>query len=375
MLLDPQVSLPVRGRYQARLPEYIRASAWLGRRSRVNVALGLFFLAAAGLGAAFLLAEPGDAGTILLVVVGILFGVSLLSGWYCAPFLWLSARRNRRIYEQPTEVDVDSDGMTMRNGVFSSSARWVMLRRLRENDAYFFFDNGVGAALLLPKRAFDPAGVAMVRRLATARLGENADVAAAPPLAGIPSARLAEDAAPGADAATSGAIDGAVRGSFTMTLREFADATAWLSRRSLGSLIGGCGLILLGVYQLATSLADPFWISSLIALGTLALGTAFLFGLWAYPVMWLAGRKRRDLFTQPTQVLANSAGIRMSAPAYDNALGWGTFQRVRESRSHLYLEFGGGQTAIIPVRAFTPADLARLRALVATARPGAGVGA
>jgi hypothetical protein len=361
----------VRGRYQARLVEYVRATAWLGRRSRVSIVVGLVVLAGAAMATGVALAYPDDLVLWVSAGAGIVLGVALVSGWSCAPGLWLAARRNRRIYEQPTEIEADTAGVTMKNGVFVTTARWTIIRRLRENDAYFFLDNGVGAAILVPKRAFDPVGA--VRFGTLARAGVAARTAPRPPdgagtvalleTADRPVAREAAHPPPG-----SGPDGAVVRGSFTMTVGEYGRASAWLMRRAASSWIVGLGLVGLGVFQVVAWGAADSPITAAIAVGTVGTGIALATGLVARPILWLAGRRRRDLFTQPTTIVATAAGIRMTSPLYDNVLAWDSFERIRASREHLYLEAGGGQSVVVPLRAFEPPDLRRILELAATAR-------
>ena len=135
------------------------------------VVVGLLVLAGAAMATGVALAYPDDLVLWISAGAGIILGVALVSGWSCAPSLWLAARRNRRFYEWPTEIEADGRGVRMTNGAFVSAAPWSMFKRLRENDAYFFLDNGVGAAILVPKRAFDSVDAVRFRALAAAGVG------------------------------------------------------------------------------------------------------------------------------------------------------------------------------------------------------------
>jgi hypothetical protein len=341
--------------------EYVRATAWLSRRSRVSVVVGILVLAGAALATGVALAYPDDLVLWVSAGAGIILGTALVSGWSCAPSLWLSARRNRRIYEQPTDVAADARGIRLTNGSFVSAAPWSMFHRLRENDAYFFLDNGVGAAVLVPKRAFGPVDGVRFRALAAAGVGH----VIAPDVA-------TGDVPPKTDETGAGPVgDGAgvvVRGSFTMTVGEYGRATAWLVRRAPSSWVFGLGLVAFGILQFLAWGASEDPITATIAVGTVGLGLVLATGLISYPILWLAGRRRRELFTQPTTVVATAAGIRVTSPLYDNVLAWDTFERIRASREHLYLEAGGGQTIWLPLRAFEARDLRRLEELAVASR-------
>ncbi len=163
--------------------------------------------------------------------------------------------------------------------------------------------------------------------------------------------------------------DGAVvHGSFTMTIGEYGRASAWLMRRAASSWVVGLGLVTFGIVQVVAWGAAQDPITAAVAVGTVGMGVALATGLVARPILWLAGRRRRDLFTQPTTIVATAAGIRIASPLYDNVLAWDSFERIRASREHLYLEAGGGQTVVVPLRAFEPPDLDSLLELAATAR-------
>jgi hypothetical protein len=88
----------VRGRYQARLVEYVRATAWLGRRSRVSIVVGLVVLAGAAMATGVALAYPDDLVLWVSAGAGIVLGVALVSGWRLAATggSTNSRRRSRR---------------------------------------------------------------------------------------------------------------------------------------------------------------------------------------------------------------------------------------------------------------------------------------
>jgi hypothetical protein len=382
----------VRGRFQARLVEYVRATAWLSRRSRVSVGVGLLVLAGAALATGVALADPDDPVLWVSAGAGIVLGAALISGWSCAPGLWLAARRNRRIYEHPTDVVADARGLTMTNGAFVTATPWRLFSSVRENDAYYFLDNGVGGALLVPKRSFAPVDAVRFAALAAAGIAaatppgsplESAarempharempavetpharETPAAPETAGGPGGGAAVDpaAAPERDEAV-------VHGSFTMTVGEYARASAWLMRRAPSSWLVGFCLVAFGAIELVAWGAAEHPITAAVAVGTVGLGVVLATGLVAGPILWLAGRRRRDLFTQPTTIVATAAGVRITSSLYDNVIAWDALERVRASREHLYLEAGGGQTVVVPLRAFESRDLQHLLGFAAAGRP------
>ena len=206
----------------------------------------------------------------------------------------------------------------MTNGAFVTTAPWPMFRRVRENDAYFFLDNGVGAAILVPKRAFDPVGV--VRFGALARAGVAAGTGSrTPDGAGARTPLETAGTLVAGDAArpvTGPEPDGAVvHGSFTMTIGEYGRASAWLMRRAASSWVVGLGLVAFGIVQVVAWGAAQDPITAAVAVGTVGMGLALATGLVARPILWLAGRRRRDLFTQPTTIVATAAGIRIDVAA------------------------------------------------------------
>lgn len=148
---------------QATLGDVVWSSVTLARSSVGAVAIGAFSLVTATVGA-LLLAD-------IWVVPIAIFGVSLVTGLFSAPFAWISVRNNRKAQLSVTEVTADASGITLQSRGSSSSSEWASYRRVSETGRAFLLDPGTGLVLIVPKRGVaEPILTAFRRFMADAGL-------------------------------------------------------------------------------------------------------------------------------------------------------------------------------------------------------------
>jgi 8-oxo-dGTP pyrophosphatase MutT (NUDIX family) len=163
----------------------------------------------------------------------------------------------------------------------------------------------------------------------------------------------------GAEAA--GSDQDAVTATDRITAGDMLRAMMILSRRSTGTLALGTILIGLGALN-ATLLSDL-----VIGIPAILLGLTFVSGLYCLPFIWYQLRKRRDLLSAPTTMVADRHGVTYTSATYDSKATWDMFKRVRELSGFVFLDTGMGANYFIPIRAFAAGDLERFRKLVADA--------
>ena len=162
--------------------------------------------------------------------------------------------------------------------------------------------------------------------------------------------------------------------SYVLTLGELLGTSAAAMRRSRFAQIFGVVMAGLAVPPVLAGEIE-------VALPGIILAVAFLTGLFTVPFTLFVAWRYRDRVFQTTTVSISEAGVHWRAANADTELAWAIFSRLRESSSTLWLEFGP-QTLPIPIRIFTPAELATIRRLAAEAgfgpdgrprgRPGRG---
>jgi ADP-ribose pyrophosphatase len=148
----------IRLEYRLQMREYIGAAALLARHSRGTQGFGAVITLIGVL--AFLIGA--DIPTWLPPVF---FGLLVVSGLFIVPIAWLGLRRRRDLVEAPTQIVIDSSGITHSNLFGRSHVRWQLFVRIRELGDWFFLDYGTGASIYVPKRAFSPTDLALFRRL------------------------------------------------------------------------------------------------------------------------------------------------------------------------------------------------------------------
>ena len=152
------VSETIRLDYRLQMREYIGAAALLARNSRGTQAFGAV-ITVIGVLAFFI---GADIPTWLPAVF---FGLLILSGLFIVPIAWFGLRRRRDLVEAPTQIVVDSSGITYSNSFGQSHVGWQLFARIRELGEWFFLDYGTGASIYVPKRAFSPEDLALFRKL------------------------------------------------------------------------------------------------------------------------------------------------------------------------------------------------------------------
>lgn len=97
------------------------------------------------------------------------FGLALLTGVYCLPFIWLSIRRRPDLLLSEQRVRVTDDGVEMSTPLTSGQIAWDAFRRVREVPGTFLLDFGTGASALIPTRMLDEVSRRAIRDLAAAK--------------------------------------------------------------------------------------------------------------------------------------------------------------------------------------------------------------
>jgi hypothetical protein len=118
----------------------------------------------------------------------------------------------------------------------------------------------------------------------------------------------------------------------------------------------------------AAALAIPMLVRGewLGAAPGLAIAVAFLSGLVAAPFALFAAWRYGERIFQPTTVTVSRRGLEYDAAHLHTITEWESLTRLLESAGFLFMELGP-QTLFIPLRIFTPEELATIRRLAAEA--------
>jgi hypothetical protein len=143
---------------QTTVRELVLQSASLLRRSPLMLVFGTFVTVTAAIP---LLA--GDRSG----VIGVLLGLSFLTGFFVVPFVWWSVRQRRDLLLAPVTVELDADGVTTTHSAATAHQAWSVYKRARETPSTFILETGVSSAAVLLKRAMGPTDVDVVRGLLT----------------------------------------------------------------------------------------------------------------------------------------------------------------------------------------------------------------
>jgi hypothetical protein len=171
MTFEPRSAFPVHAPvpaistvYRLAPGEYVTAFRVLVSRSRFAMGVGILLTAmglvslATGVG----LESPGSF--LVTVVLQIFFGIALVTGWHCVPFLWYSTRRRPELFNAEMTFEMDESGLHLRTAMYDSRIAWPYVRRARDLGRFLFLDGGTGGNLFVPVRALDHASMATVRR-------------------------------------------------------------------------------------------------------------------------------------------------------------------------------------------------------------------
>jgi hypothetical protein len=139
---------------QPSMGELIWHQAELARRAAPLIVLGTFVTVTSAITLVL-----GDATSI----IGLLLGLSLLSGLFAAPFVWWAVRQRRDLLLAPVTYEIDDEGISMTTSSSTARSVWSVFRRARETRRAFVLDTGAGAAIVLLKRPMGPEVVESVR--------------------------------------------------------------------------------------------------------------------------------------------------------------------------------------------------------------------
>jgi len=152
-----------------------------------------------------------------------------------------------------------------------------------------------------------------------------------------------------------------IRLEYRLQMREHISAAALLGRHSRSTQVLGTIFVALGVIPFVLG-SDIFaWLPPII------FGLALMSGLFIVPIAWFVLRRRRELVEAQTFIVIDSSGVTQNNPFGQSHVGWQLFSRIRELGDWFFLDTGTGANFYIPKRAFTPADLAAFRKLIADA--------
>jgi hypothetical protein len=105
----------------------------------------------------------------------------------------------------------------------------------------------------------------------------------------------------------------------------------------------------------------------LLALPAMIVGLATFFGVASVPFVWFRLRARPELFGATSSVAVDDVGLRYDSPFGSGVYAWGAFKRVRELDGFVFFDSGVGPSLFVPLSAFRPDALSRLRRLLVAA--------
>jgi YcxB-like protein len=152
--IDPEATLDAGAEpaihvvYQLSGADYRSATIELTQQSVGTVAFGTVFV-----GMAVIPLLNGDLSSIPVLV----FGLSLLTGVYCLPFIWWAIRRRSDLMLSRHDLTADEIGIRVATPTTTTQQTWSTFRRVRELTDVFTLDYGTGANGMVPKRALDAA--------------------------------------------------------------------------------------------------------------------------------------------------------------------------------------------------------------------------
>ena len=143
----------IRAAYRLGPSEYMTAVLVLSQRSRPAFVVGILSTSVGVVALVIGLGLQDPISFVMNALVPIVFGVALVTGWYCVPFSWYAIRKRLRF----------------RTTMYDTRIAWPYVRRVRDLGRFLFFDNGAGGSLFVPERALDAASMATLRRILGAR--------------------------------------------------------------------------------------------------------------------------------------------------------------------------------------------------------------
>jgi len=142
--------------YQITVGEAVRAGVGLVRRSIGMRVLGIVAIVISTIAA--LIGDPSS-------IAGVIVGLALITGWGSAPFFWWQFRKRPDLVGADTKLTFDEAGVELDDPFTTGRTTWANYRKVHDVAGCFLFDNAVGTFLVVPKRAFSPAQLAVLYRL------------------------------------------------------------------------------------------------------------------------------------------------------------------------------------------------------------------
>ncbi len=143
--------------YRMTQREVLLANVQAARRSNLMRAVGAL-IAVLALMAILTARDPVSVGMFAL-------GLSIATGWFAAPFAWYQARRRPDLTSAEWGLTADERGFRVTSAMINRFHQWSAFRVVHETREFFFLDTSSGLNLVVPKRVFDPAGLATFYRL------------------------------------------------------------------------------------------------------------------------------------------------------------------------------------------------------------------
>jgi ADP-ribose pyrophosphatase len=152
----PTVGESVTVTYRMTMGEMLRASVGLARRSILVRVFGLLMVAVA-----IVPVMNGDVISLVFLVLGL----AIATGWFTAPFAWWMFRKRPDLVGADTTLTLDGDGVGSGTDFGRGRTAWSTFRKVHEVGDCFLFDTAAGVSMIVPKRAFTDAHLAVVYRL------------------------------------------------------------------------------------------------------------------------------------------------------------------------------------------------------------------
>jgi ADP-ribose pyrophosphatase len=146
-----------RATYRMTMREIVVANVEATRRSTFARATGVL-TGALGLFGVVMFGDP-------VSYLGVLLGLSFVTGWFAAPFVWYQARRRPDLVAAEWRLTADERGLNVESAAMNGLHRWSVFRVVHETSRFFFLDTAAGLNMIVPKRAFESADLAIMYRL------------------------------------------------------------------------------------------------------------------------------------------------------------------------------------------------------------------
>ena len=159
----------IRAAYRLGPSEYMTAVRVLSQRSRPAFVVGILSTSVGVVALVIGLGLQDPISFVMNALLPIVFGVALVTGWYCVPFSWYAIRKRPELFDAEMTFEADDSGLRFRTTMYDTRIAWPYVRRVRDLGRFLFFDNGAGGSLFVPERALDAESMATLRRILGAR--------------------------------------------------------------------------------------------------------------------------------------------------------------------------------------------------------------